>query len=114
VAIGEGDDAEPTPGHKPPRADALALAAAGSYRPRIFIYDNYPGGIGMSEPLFRVHERLLSHARSLIASCPCSHGCPSCTGPAGETGHAAKQVALAILEAITTGFATESRRHGED
>jgi ATP-dependent helicase YprA (DUF1998 family) len=27
--------------------------------PRIFIYDNYPGGIGFSKPLFRMHEELL-------------------------------------------------------
>ena len=29
----------------------------------IFIYDNYPGGIGFSEPLFRMHDELLSGAR---------------------------------------------------
>ena len=27
--------------------------------PRIFVYDNYPGGIGFSEPLFRMHDELL-------------------------------------------------------
>ena len=83
--------------------DALVpLSALEAYEPRIFVYDNYPGGIGMSEPLFRVHDRLLSQARALIAACPCAHGCPSCTGPVGETGHFAKEVANAILEAIAT------------
>ena len=28
--------------------------------PRIFIYDNYPGGIGFSEPLFGMHDALLA------------------------------------------------------
>ena len=33
--------------------------------PRIFIYDNYPGGIGFSEPLFAMHADLLrAHARA--------------------------------------------------
>jgi DEAD/DEAH box helicase domain-containing protein len=26
--------------------------------PRVFVYDNYPGGIGLSEPLFRMHHEL--------------------------------------------------------
>ena len=69
--------------------------------PRIFVYDNYPGGIGFSEPLFRMHDRLLGETRELIASCECDHGCPTCVGPIGETGPLAKQVAVAILDRLT-------------
>ena len=29
-------------------------------RARIFVYDNYPGGIGFSAPLFRMHDELLT------------------------------------------------------
>ena len=38
--------------------------SAGALKPqKIFIYDNYPGGIGFSEPLFRMHDELLeAHA----------------------------------------------------
>ena len=68
--------------------------------PRIFVYDNYPGGIGFSEPLFRVHDELLTRTRDLIASCECEHGCPTCVGPIGNTGPMAKTVALRILELI--------------
>jgi DEAD/DEAH box helicase domain-containing protein len=71
------------------------------YEPNVFIYDAYPGGIGLSEPLYRLHDRLLAESRSLIAGCPCSDGCPSCVGPAGEVGSRGKQVALAILDAVT-------------
>ena len=47
---------------------ARGSAAARAERPRratttsrnIFIYDNYPGGIGLSEPLYRLHDRLLA------------------------------------------------------
>ena len=68
--------------------------------PRIFVYDNYPGGIGLSEPLFTMRQALLAKTRDLIASCPCGSGCPSCVGPLGEVGPLAKTVALDILSAI--------------
>jgi DEAD/DEAH box helicase domain-containing protein len=68
--------------------------------PRIFVYDNYPGGIGFSEPLFRMHDRLLTDTRELIASCDCDHGCPTCVGPVGESGPLARQVALALLDRL--------------
>jgi DEAD/DEAH box helicase domain-containing protein len=66
--------------------------------PRIFIYDNYPGGIGFSEPLFTMHDDLLARTRELIAACECEHGCPTCVGPVGNTGPMAKSVALRILD----------------
>jgi len=75
------------------------------YEPHVFIYDAYPGGIGLSEPLFRMHERLLAESQSLIAACPCRDGCPSCVGPVGEVGSRGKEVALAMLQAIRGGAA---------
>ena len=68
--------------------------------PTIFIYDNYPGGIGFSEPLFGLHDRLLMHTRALIERCPCETGCPACVGPIGQTGPRVKAAALALLVAI--------------
>jgi DEAD/DEAH box helicase domain-containing protein len=70
------------------------------FEPTLYIYDAYPGGIGLSEPLFRIHDLLVSKTRDLIASCACEKGCPSCVGPAGETGQHAKEAALAILERL--------------
>ena len=69
--------------------------------PRIFIYDNYPGGIGFSEPLYAMHDDLMARTRLLIAGCECQHGCPTCVGPIGNTGPLAKTVALRILDLIT-------------
>jgi DEAD/DEAH box helicase domain-containing protein len=66
--------------------------------PRVFVYDNYPGGIGFSEPLFGMHRALLGRTRELIAACECEHGCPTCVGPVGNTGPLAKTVALRILD----------------
>jgi DEAD/DEAH box helicase domain-containing protein len=70
------------------------------YEPNLFVYDAYPGGIGLSEPLYRLHDRLLAESRALIAACACQDGCPSCVGPAGEVGSRGKEVALAILDAV--------------
>jgi DEAD/DEAH box helicase domain-containing protein len=67
---------------------------------RIFIYDNYPGGIGFSIPLYRMHDELLTRTRALIADCECENGCPGCVGPIGNTGPLAKTVALRILDLL--------------
>jgi DEAD/DEAH box helicase domain-containing protein len=65
--------------------------------PTIFLYDNFPGGIGFSEPLFGMHEALIARTRELIAECPCQSGCPSCVGPEGATGPLAKAAASHLL-----------------
>ncbi len=68
--------------------------------PRIFVYDNYPGGIGFSEPLHAMHDGLLRRTRELITGCECLQGCPTCVGPIGNTGPLAKMVALRILDLV--------------
>ena len=70
------------------------------FEPNLYLYDAYPGGIGFSEPLYRVHELLLERTRELIASCPCDSGCPSCVGPAGMKSERTKEAALAILNRL--------------
>jgi len=70
------------------------------FEPNLYLYDAYPGGIGFSEPLFRVHDILLRRTRELIVGCPCEKGCPSCVGPAGEKCEKTKEAALAILERV--------------
>lgn len=68
--------------------------------PRIFLYDNYPGGIGFSEPLFTMHDRLVADTRALIAGCACEIGCPSCVGPLGDVGPRAREMALALADLL--------------
>ena len=80
-----------------------ALAA----EPNVFIYDNYPGGIGFSRPLFEMHAVLLARTQELINGCPCASGCPSCVGPEGNTGPHAKQVASRILASLVSGSLPE-------
>ena len=94
ISIGSGEQGEETD------LNRAGFPAKVSDEPRIFIYDNYPGGIGFSAPLFAMHGDLLARTRELIAGCECEHGCPTCVGPIGNTGPLAKVVALRILELI--------------
>jgi len=70
-------------------------------RETIFLYDNYPGGIGFSEPLFAMHDELLARTKELIDECPCQSGCPSCVGPEGATGPHTKAVATDLLSRLS-------------
>jgi DEAD/DEAH box helicase domain-containing protein len=74
------------------------------------VYDNYPGGIGFSAPLFGMHGELLAHTHRLIAECPCENGCPGCVGPIGNTGPLAKSAALRILDLLLEAAETTDDR----
>jgi len=47
-------------------------------RAQIFIYDAYPGGIGIAEKGFELIEELWQATLRAIIECPCEEGCPSC------------------------------------
>jgi DEAD/DEAH box helicase domain-containing protein len=79
----------------------------------LFIYDGYPGGIGLSEKLFEIHDRLLLSAKELIQNCTCENGCPSCVGPVLEVGDLGKKSTMEILE-LGVGFTTEALRHRDN
>ncbi len=66
-------------------------------KPTIYIYDNYPGGVGFSEKMFELRRSLLQAAQELILGCGCEKGCPSCVGPIDEVGIKGKESALLIL-----------------
>lgn len=74
------------------------------FTPTLFLYDNYPGGIGISEPLFGRRHAIVEHARRLVTACECEHGCPSCIGPILASdeirGYAPKSVALTVLQLL--------------
>jgi DEAD/DEAH box helicase domain-containing protein len=80
--------------------DAMQRAAKEFFEPNLYLFDAYPGGIGFSEPLYRVHELLMAQTRELIVGCECESGCPSCVGPAGDLAPRAKEAALAILDRV--------------
>jgi len=47
-------------------------------RAQVFIYDAYPGGIGIAEKGFDIIEELWQATLKAISECPCQEGCPSC------------------------------------
>jgi DEAD/DEAH box helicase domain-containing protein len=71
-----------------------------TFAPNLYLYDNYPGGIGQSAALFQLAPRLVAAAAELLRACPCEAGCPSCVGPVGEVGERGKATAGRILGAL--------------
>jgi DEAD/DEAH box helicase domain-containing protein len=53
----------------------------GRFEPTLFLYDNYPGGIGLSAPLYDAADTLVRDALDLVSACTCTAGCPACVGP---------------------------------
>ncbi|MGG1575608.1 DEAD/DEAH box helicase [Fictibacillus sp. NRS-1165] len=75
------------------------IKAVHSGKPAIFLYDRYPGGIGLSENVYKIWDTVIHEAYHVIQSCPCEAGCPSCTGTMLE-GENAKVLALKLLDAV--------------
>ncbi|MFE3546598.1 DEAD/DEAH box helicase [Nocardia sp. NPDC059177] len=46
--------------------------------PTVFVYDGQPGGAGFAERGYAQLEAWLAATLSVIGSCGCQHGCPSC------------------------------------
>jgi len=76
--------------------------SARSFEPDLFLFDNYPGGIGQSQPLFVLTTSLLAGAMDVLGACSCDDGCPSCVGPIGEVGERGKIAAVQILTKLVS------------
>jgi DEAD/DEAH box helicase domain-containing protein len=104
VSVGDNLTGESLPPRDVPRRvatfDENPVFTEPEFEPNIFIYDNFPGGIGLSPALFDLEKDLLRHCLKTINICPCKEGCPSCVGPSRETGRQAKQVAQEILRGL--------------
>ena len=108
VSIGDNTTGESLPPRLAPARpgpatqgqDEIPRAMDPDFEPNIFIYDNYPGGIGLSPSLFSLEGRLLEHALKTLEACPCRDGCPSCVGATNESGKDAKKVARLILQGL--------------
>ena len=84
----------------------LSPASGDRFVPTVYLYDNYPGGIGLSEPLWHRQRELLQRARELVAACDCQAGCPACVGPVlavDETAEVTpRQLAARVLQLLET------------
>ncbi|MFO0980131.1 MAG: DEAD/DEAH box helicase, partial [Planctomycetota bacterium] len=48
--------------------------------PTIYLYDDIPGGVGLSEKAFALLPRLIAAMQEVLNGCPCATGCPVCIG----------------------------------
>lgn len=67
--------------------------------PTFFVYDSYPGGIGLSEKVYDIWEELLLKTYDQIHHCACKSGCPACIGAQDSAGQS-KQKVLTILSIL--------------
>ena len=86
----------------PAVAPTATVIVEGRFVPTVYLYDNFPGGVGLSEPLWLRQAELVLRARELVAACDCGAGCPACVGPvlASDEGKGAaspKHLALRVL-----------------
>jgi DEAD/DEAH box helicase domain-containing protein len=111
-AVGSGDGAWFAVGDGRGRgqlraADGSLTTAASAERfvPTVYLYDNFPGRVGLSEPLWQRQAELLARATELVAGCDCRAGCPACIGPVlavDETlERTPRQLAAWVLELLT-------------
>ena len=49
-------------------------------KPTIFIYDNYPGGVGLTKACYKNFRNIIKNCIKLLETCSCKSitGCPSC------------------------------------
>ncbi|MFD0739751.1 DEAD/DEAH box helicase [Lysobacter koreensis] len=59
----------------------IELDQGRQFVPTVYLYDNFPGGVGLSEPLWTRQEELVRRAIELVERCDCRSGCPACVGP---------------------------------
>ncbi|MCB1559699.1 MAG: DUF1998 domain-containing protein, partial [Xanthomonadales bacterium] len=87
-------------------ADGSPLHGGERFAPTLYLYDNYPGGVGLSEPLFDRQHELIANALVLIAACDCVVGCPACVGPVLAADESCdddtpKSLALRVLDELS-------------
>ncbi|MBZ4038129.1 DEAD/DEAH box helicase [Novilysobacter selenitireducens] len=86
----------------PGGADDETLESCRHFVPTVYLYDNFPGGVGLSEPLWTRQEELVRRAAELVERCDCRAGCPACVGPVlaadeGREEATPKSLALRVL-----------------
>ncbi|MEF8851073.1 MAG: DEAD/DEAH box helicase [Haloarculaceae archaeon] len=47
-------------------------------RSTVFVYDGYPGGVGLNSRAYETVADLMERTLAMIRDCPCAEGCPAC------------------------------------
>ncbi|MBB5174507.1 DEAD/DEAH box helicase [Texcoconibacillus texcoconensis] len=74
------------------------VKAAHSEQPTIFLYDRYPGGIGLSQRIYEKIDEVMRDVYEYLQACPCQEGCPSCIGLSSIEGKNDKKYVFDLLE----------------
>ncbi len=83
------------------RADlGLAVDEPEDSGPRLYLYDNFPGGVGFANRLHEIVEPLLAGSRDLISACRCEAGCPSCIGASVHPDPLFKTLPLQLIKRL--------------
>lgn len=86
------------------------VKATHNEKPTIFFYDRYPGGVGLSETIYKGFEHVLKEAKEMVERCQCESGCPSCIGMDTSTETAKKDV-LMIFKSMTANHFNDGESH---
>jgi DEAD/DEAH box helicase domain-containing protein len=79
-------------------------AESTTFNPTVYLYDNFPGGIGLSEPLFRRARGIDREGARPGCRLQLHVGCPACVGPvlAGDESGGVRRgtLARAVLDLL--------------
>lgn len=84
------------------------------FAPTLFLFDRFPGGMGLATRLYEKRSVLWQQAKDMLQRCVCNDGCPSCIGPKigstqpyarskKKTALSRKALLLALLERCDGG-----------
>ncbi|MBZ5751517.1 DEAD/DEAH box helicase [Metabacillus rhizolycopersici] len=76
------------------------IKATHNEKPTIFLYDRYPGGVGLSKKIYETMDTVLTEALQLLSACPCHAGCPSCIGTESSSNSIKKDTHLLLAKLL--------------
>lgn len=80
------------------------IKAIHTEKPTLFLYDRYPGGIGLSETVYEKITEIVSDAITFIEHCQCENGCPTCVGIGSvhSATNSEKSIKMLVIHALNT------------
>jgi DEAD/DEAH box helicase domain-containing protein len=76
------------------------IASTHFNRPVVILFDDIPGGVGLSQAASHNHRRILEAMRSIVTGCECKSGCPCCIDPAPQGTFKHKSTVLALIDLL--------------